>query len=181
MRFCTFLASSILTCWVFAPAVSAHKATEVFVFRPFDPSDAAVVFAGTVSRSWVSAAEDGGAITTFLFDELRFAKGGKGQDSLQIRLWGGTVGMTRYEIGGTAPERFEIGRRYVVLTDSLPPSDQAMTPVLVSFRVLERVGPDAENYVVMGYSDLSRMGKESGLLTEDEFLARCAPFVRDRP
>src|SRR5687767_14376322 len=128
MRFRAFLAASILTCWAFAPAVSSHEA----VLRPFDPSDAAVVFAGTVSRSWVSAAEDSGAITTFLFDELRFAKGGEGQDSLQIRLWGGTVGMTRYEIGGTAPERFEIGRRYVVLTDSLPHSDQAMTPVLVS-------------------------------------------------
>ena len=180
MRYRAFLAASILTCWVFAPAVPAAEATE-WVVRPLQPADAAVVFAGTVSRSWVSAAEDNGAITTFLFDELRFAKGGEGQDSLQIRLWGGTVGGTRYEMGGVAPERFEIGRRYVVLTDSLPPSNQAVTSVLASFRVLEGVGPDEENYVEMGPGHLSRMGKESGLLTEGEFLARCAPFVRDRP
>jgi hypothetical protein len=54
------------------------------------------------------------------------------------------------------------------------------TPLVGHFPVLEPVGPDQENMVELPNGVMSRMDKElPGLLTEDEFLARCAPFVRE--
>ena len=145
----------------------------------FSPSNARVGFSGRAVRTWVSPSEYSGAVTNFLFREVRFAKGGGGQDSVVITLPGGTLERERYEIAGAPPERFQIGKRYVVLLHELASFDHGVSTHVADYRVLERVGPEEEDYVEMGPGDLTRMGKDTGLLTEDEFLARCAPFVRE--
>lgn len=154
---------------------------------PLSPTDATVIFSGKVLRSWVSPAGPSGAFTSFLFRELRFAKGERRQDSLVVRAWGGTVGRYRYEMGGDPPEKFQVGRRYAIwlgdghfISDSVSfvmASDTTVTPLQASFPILEGVGPDLENYIEMGSGHLARMGRDSGLFTEEEFLARCRPFV----
>ena len=179
-RWFVLLLGAIGALWLSALYTRTALATEVIVGSPLSPSDARIVFSGRVVRTWVSPAEEGGAVTNVLFREVRFAKGGGGQDSVVVTVWGGVLGPERYEIAGRSPERFAAGKRYVVLlSNQTSLTGGAVIPHVRDFLVLERVGPHEENYVEMGPGDLSQMGMESGLLTEDEFLARCAPFLRE--
>src|SRR5688572_13896572 len=121
------------------------KPTEVYTTSLFSPSNARVVFSGRAVRTWVLPVERIGAVTKFLFREVRFAKGGGGQDSVVITLYGGTVERMRYEIADAPPERFQIGERYVVLLHELASFDHGVSTHVADFRVLERVGPEEEN------------------------------------
>ncbi len=79
---------------------------------------AGVIFAGTVSSVYVEMhSSPRYPLTRVTFRDLRLVKGKiRGQDSLQITLWGGSDGTYLYVVPGQ-PE-FRVGERCVVMADS---------------------------------------------------------------